>query len=240
MQPIPPLVIVAALAAVVLGLPFGLYALLTREQRRTTREIRRAAAGQGWRYRRRHWQANPTAFRVDGQTRSGLRWILTSGNTRGYDRGWSVQLVLRFPLLGGETDLAVLPREGQGGGSRRLGSGAAGFFRGARDLASGLPAFDAAYQVLAGPRQIHQPPIEPALAERILQWPADAIAPHSVLAWRDPYGFEVQARLPAPPNWATVSYFIALADDLITRVPPPVKSMAPHTLVDRLIGRFLG
>jgi len=258
MQSIPPLVIVAGLFAVVLGVPFGLYALLTREQRRTTREIRTAATGQGWRYRRRRWQGNPTAFRIDGQTRSGQRWILTSGNSSEYDRGWSAQLVLRFPMLGGETDLAVLPREGQGHGSLLLGSAvppdaesrvaalsgviasAAGFFRGAREFPSGLLAFDAAYQVLVLPRQIHQPPVEQALAERILQWPADAIAPHSVLAWRDLYAFEVQARLPAPPNWATVSFFIALAGDLIARVPPPVQSIAPHTLVDRLIGRFLG
>ncbi len=212
-RPISPLVLVVGLLAVVLGLPFGLYALLTREQRRTTHEIRKAASARGWRYRLRRWQGNPTAFRIDGRMQSGLGWILTSGNSGSYDRGWSVRLGLRFPSLGGEPDLAVLPRDSNGHGSALLGSAimpeaesrvaafsglaarAVGFFRDAGELPSGVAAFDAAYQVLVLPRQIRQPPVDPTLADRILHWPADAVAPHSVLAWRDPYAFHVQARL---------------------------------------------
>src|SRR5260370_41808954 len=88
--------------AIVLGLPVGLYALLTRGRRRAMREIRRGAEAQGWRYRLRHWQGNPTAFRIDGKTHSGLSWVMTSGSTRGYDKGWSTVLRLRVPILGGE------------------------------------------------------------------------------------------------------------------------------------------
>lgn len=113
MNTFPPLMIVIGFFVVFLGLFFffGLYALLTRGQRRTMREIRRAAAERGWRYRLRHWQGNPTAFRIDGSTPSGLTWTMKSSSTRGYDRGWSATLVLRFPTLGGEMDFALLPRE---------------------------------------------------------------------------------------------------------------------------------
>jgi len=58
-------------------------------------------AERGWRYCLRRWQANPTAFRIDGRTQSGLGWILISGNSGGYDRGWSVRLGLRFPAWAG-------------------------------------------------------------------------------------------------------------------------------------------
>jgi len=253
----PLLVIVAAMFAAFLGLFFGLYALLTRGQRRTMREIRATACERGWRYRIRRWQGNPTAFRIDGQTPSGLNWIVTSGNTSGYDRGWSVQLGLRIPALGGEVDFAVLPRDSDGrdsalarsavppGVESRVAalSGAAasaiGFLRDAREFPSGLPAFDAAYQVLALPRRISKPPVDPALAGRILSWPADAIAPHSVLAWRDPFGFHIHARLPATPNQATVTYFVALAQDFCARIPAPAMSPAPTGFVDRLVARFL-
>ena len=115
---------------------------------------------------------------------------------------------------------------------------AVGFFREAGELPSGVAAFDAGYQVQVLPSQIRQPPVDPSLADRILHWPADAVAPHSVLAWRDPYAFHVQARLPGPPNWAAVSYFVALADDFIARVLPSVTS-SPPGFIDRLIDRFL-
>ena len=257
MKPLPPLATAAAVFAFALGLPFGLYVLLTRQQRRTTREIRDGAAAHGWRYRARRWQGNPAAFRINGQTRSGLTWILTSENTLGYDRDWSVRLHVLFPVLGGEADLAVLPR-----GSGELGSAPAapvpppgiesrvaavssaaastiGFSRVSREFPSGFPAFDAAYRVLALPQDSAQPPIDPALAARMMQWPADAIAPHSVLAWRDPLGFQVQARLPASPNWATVAYFLAIAEALTARLPPAVPSTTPPGFVDRLVGRLL-
>jgi len=252
-----PLVIVAAMAVVVLGLPIGLYALFTSDQRRTTREIRKAAAERGWKYRRRRWQGNPAAFRIDGRTESGLPWTLTSGTGTDYSRGWSVQLMLKFATLGGDTDLALLPRDGEIPGSPSIGaatpleaasrvaaiSGVLGsaveFFRHAEELPSGHPEFDARYRILVSPQQFRQPLIDSALAERILQCPSDAIAPHSVLAWRQPFAFEVEARLLGPPNWSTVSWLISLANDLIARVPPVVKSVAPHGFVDRLIDRLL-
>jgi hypothetical protein len=186
-----------------------------------------------------------------------LNWILTSENTSGYDRGWSVRLGLRIPALGGEVDFAVLPRDSDGCDSALAGcalppgvenrvaalsgavAGAIGFFRDAREFPSGLPAFDAAYQALALPRHISQPPVDPALAGRILSWPTDAIAPHSVLAWRDPFGFHIHARLPATPNQATITYFVALAEDFCARIPAPSISPAPSGFVDRLVARFL-
>jgi hypothetical protein len=256
MRPFPPLLIVAGLSAVVLGLPIGLYLLLTKGQRRTTREIRKAAARLGWKYRPRHWQGNPTAFRIDAQTRSGLAWILTSGNSSGYDRGWTVVLALRFLALGGEPDFAIIPRDTQGHGLPRgqaipamlesriaAFSGAAAsdiaFLREAREHPSGSGAFDAAYQVLALPRHSAQSPVDQGFAARILQWPSDAIAPHSVLVWRDPFALHLHVRLPGPPNWSTVAYAAKLGEDLAERVPPPVKQVAARGFVDRLIARFL-
>jgi hypothetical protein len=61
MNTFPPIVIVIGFLAAFLGFFFGLYALLTRGQRRTMREIRKAARERGWRYRLRHWQGNPTS-----------------------------------------------------------------------------------------------------------------------------------------------------------------------------------
>jgi hypothetical protein len=257
MKPFPPLLTVTGLFVFLFGLFFGLYALLTKGRRRTMRAIRAGASARGWRYRLRHWQGDPTAFRIDGQTENGLTWILNSVGASGYDRGWCVRLGLRFPILAGETDLTVMPRDPAGHCSPRLedtvasgvqarvaafseaAAGAIGFFQFAREFPSGLPAFDAAYQVLALPRQIRQSPLDPALAERILHWPADAIAPHSVLAWRDPFGLCLQARLPATPNWATVCYFLVLAEDFCVRLPAPEVSPAPRGFLDRLIARVL-
>ena len=138
----------------------------------------------------RRWQGNPTAFRIDGQTRSGIPWILTSGNRDYAGPGWTVEMVLRFPMLGGETDLAVLPRTGEKHGaqlvtsplppaaesriaafSRTLAS-TVGFLEGAQELPTGFPPFDAVYRVLALVRQIDETPVDPALAGRILKWPA--------------------------------------------------------------------
>src|ERR1700722_1744420 len=108
MKSIPPLLLLAGMVMVVLGLPIGLYAFFTSDQRRATREIRKGAAERGWKYRRLRWQGNPTAFRIDGRTERGITWTLTSGNSGRYDRGWTAQLTLRVPALGGDTDLALL------------------------------------------------------------------------------------------------------------------------------------
>jgi len=100
-----------------------------------------------------------------------------------------------------------------------------------------FPKFDGGYRILVSPRLIGRPLIEPAFAQRLLHWPAGVIAPHSLLAWRDFWAFEFQHRLPAPPNWATVSEFAALGGELAERVPPPVKSTVPRGFIDRVIGR---
>lgn len=249
------LAIAAAGFAVVLGVPIGLYVLLTRGRRQTMRDIRAGAAGCGWRYRLRRWQANPTAFRIDGRMRSGLPWALTSSNTAGYDRGWSVRLHLRVPLLAGEVDLAILPREGKsppafgpgmppGIESRAAAlssafASAAVFFRDSKELPSGMAAFDAAYHVLVLPARFPHPPLDAALAARVLRWPADAIAPHSVMAWRDPFAFHFLAQLPETPTWPTVSCLLGLAEDLCARLPGPVAPSAPPTFADRLVARIL-
>ena len=114
MTPITPLMSAAGLVAVFLGLTAGLYRFLTMGQRRRTREIRESAGRLGWRYRRRRWQGNPGAFRIDGQTDGGLTWVLTCGNGSDSARGWSTLLALRFPTLGGDPDFAILPRDAGG------------------------------------------------------------------------------------------------------------------------------
>jgi hypothetical protein len=253
MSTFPPLVIVIGLIAVFLGLFVGIYLLLTTGQRRTMREIRRAAVEHGWRYGLRHWQGNPTAFRIDGQNSSGLPWIMRSSSTRGYDQGWSATLVLRFPTLGGKMDFAVLPRapgdSGIKGAAADLSQGAqqrvtsfsaaaedvVAFLRDARDLPSGFAAFDAGYEVSALPQRFVHSPVEPAFAKSIMDWPKESIRPQSVLTWRDPFGLVLEARLPAPANWATVSYLLALGEDLCCRLPPPEGSAAPRTFLDRVI-----
>lgn len=220
--------VAAGFLAIVLALPAALYLWLTRAQRRGMREIRQAAAAQGWTFRIARWQGNPTAFRIDGRTRAGEPWILTSGNTSGYDRGWSVQMRLRFPSLGGESDFAVAPRA----------DGAHQFVPDGREMPSGMAAFDAAYHVSAAGR-ISRPPIDSALAARLLAWPAGAIAPHSLLAWRDRFALRVEFRLPAPPNWAAVAYAVSAAEDLVARLPPPVSVPRPHGVAARIMELFL-
>jgi hypothetical protein len=257
MSPSPPLVI-GALLAVVLGVPFGLYALLTRAERRTTREIRLGASERGWRCRRRRWQGNPTALRIDGRTGSGITWVLTSSSAAGNARGWAAKLAVRFPSLAGEVDFALLPRGTTTQGSEVFAPGlsanvesrvaafsgtlasAAHFFRNARELPSGLPAFDERYQMLGLPEQFQKSFVDAAFADRFLHWSTDAVAPHSVLAWRDPFGLHVEARLVAPANWRAVAYFTALTEDFCARMPAPVPSPFTPRFVDRLVARFIG
>jgi hypothetical protein len=261
MKGFPAIFLVAAMLAVVLGLPLGLYALLTRGRRRTMHEIRMSARGQGWQFRHR-WilRGDPAEFDIRGRTQGGLQWIMTSRGTSGYDRGWSVRLKLRFPSLGGQVDFAILPREGGtsgSGGSTRfaakptleaqtklakfsgtLARGAA-FLRDAQELPSGLPAFDEAYEVLAIEKLIHQPLVDVSFARRFLEWPTDAVQPHSLIAWRGPFGLDVEVRLPGAPNWATVFYLVTLAEDFTTRVPAATPA-APRGFVDRIVASFLG
>ena len=254
MNAVPHLAIVAVGFLIGLGVPLGLYALLTRGQRRTTREIREGAGQQGWRYRRRRWTGNPTAFQIAGHAAGGLEWITTSDPAGGYDRGWTVRFGIRFPGLAGKPDVALEPRNA---GSQRAASlaipknfeeriadvspvlaGEAEFYREARELRTGVPAFDAAYRLLGTPEQLLQSPITPALAQRMLAWPPEAIQPHSLLAWRDPYSFHLQARLPGPPNWSSVSHLVSVGEELAANLPAPIAVPPPHSIVDRMAARL--
>lgn len=250
MNAVPHIVIVAALFLIVVGVPLGLYALLTRGQRRTICAIRAGASQQGWTYRRRRWIGDPTAFQITAPA-----WIMKSGPAGAYDRGWTVRLGITFPALAGKPDFAIAPREP---GSKSLSSlassmpsnveariagfsevlaGEAEFYREAQEIHTGVPAFDAAYLLLALGR-LRESPITPALAQRMLGWPADAVQPHSMLAWRDPYGLHLQARLPGPPNWHSVSYVVSLGEELASHLPASVSAPPPHTLVDRVAARL--
>jgi hypothetical protein len=158
-------------------------------------------------------------------------------------------------MLAGKVDFAILPREPDDRGTALLAPGlsaaaqarvatfstalasAIEFFHDASRFPSGLPAFDAAYQVLALPQQARHP-LHTELAARILHWPEQAIAPHSVLAWRDPFGFHLKVCLPAPANWPTVSYSVALAEQFASCLPATSMPSAPASLVDRVIARF--
>ena len=223
------------------------------------RQIRAAASDRGWQYRLRHWQGNPTAFRIDGRTQSGLAWVLTSGNTQGYDRGWSVETKLRIPVLGGEVDLAMLPRGATGSGSATkpanlqavppavearvaafsgTAASAIRFFQESTEAPSGDANFDSAYRVLTLSPNASHSLVDAELAKHMLHWPADAMTPHSLLAWRDPFGFHLLARLPGPPNWPTVSYFTSLAEEFSARVPAPQISPRPVGLVDRIVAHI--
>ena len=255
-QPLASFAVLVELVAAFLGFFFGLYALLTRKQRRTTREIREFARERGWRYRKRRWQGNPTAFRIDGVTQGGMVWVLTSGNGGVNEVRWAAELVLDFPALAGEPDFAILPRETQSTDSvarqrtvpaateTRVAAfsstlaSAIGFLQGAREFPTGVLPFDERYEVLALPSQ-QKPPVGAPLAEQILRWPAESIAPHSILAWRDPFGFHLKARLPAPPNSFTVLHFVGIAETCTAAIPPSAKEAAPSGLLDGLLARFL-
>lgn len=257
MTGLPALALVAALAAVVLGLPLALYALLTRGRRQTMREIRIAASGEGWQFHRSFWRGDPTEFEIHGRTHSGVPWVMVCRGTSGYDRGWTVRLALRFPTLGGTTDLAILPREHGPGDIRALASeatpeatariakfsgiaaDAVEFLKDAPESTSGFAAFDSVYRVTAKTDRFRMPLVDADLAKRMLDWPSEAVKAHSVLVWRDPFGLHFQARLPGPPNWLTVSYFHDLAERLIARVPAGTLSPEAHGIVDKLAEKFL-
>lgn len=257
MTGLPALALVAALAAVVLGLPFGLYALLTRGRRQTMREIRLAASREGWQFHRSFFRGDPTEFEIDGRTHSGVPWSMKCRGTSGYDRGWTVRLALRFPTLGGVPDMAILPRDHGPSDIRALASEAtpeitakvanlSGIAADAVDLLknapenpSGLAEFDRAYLVTVAKDRFRVPLVDADLATRMLEWPTEAVKAHSVLAWRDPFGLHFQARLPGPPNWPTVSYFRELAEFLIVRVPAGTVPPETHGIVDKLAEKFL-
>jgi hypothetical protein len=63
--------VLLGVAALVLGVPLGLYWLLTRRQRAVVAEIRRGAEEREWKFELRRWMGDLTAFRIDGRDRSG-------------------------------------------------------------------------------------------------------------------------------------------------------------------------
>jgi len=257
MRNLSPVVIVTLFFAICIAVPLGLYALLTRERRRNMRTIRIGAAGQGWRFRIRHWLGDPTAFRIDGRSPSGLYWILKTCGTSVSNPAWNAEMSLRIPRLAGKPDFALLPRDTHGTGTTgirpRLSpetenrvakfsgtlAGAIEFFESAQEFPLGLSSFDAAYSIVGIPGKIREGLVDSRIADKILRWPADAVAPRAVLAWRDPFGLHLTARLPGPGSWGTVTHFVDLAGDLAARLPVPEMLPAPAGFIDRLTARFM-
>jgi len=251
-----PLLLLAAIAALTIGLPLALYALLTRKQRAAMHAIRDSARTRGWSFRMRHWTGNPAACRMDGRSRSGLAIIIKTGSARGYDPGWNATLTVRFPDMAGEPDVAVLPRSASrsSGITLRgvspdiqakvaafsgLAASAIKLMREGKESPSGFAPFDKMYQV-ASLGVSWQPLVDPRLAERIISWPNDIVALHTLLAWRDPFGFYLEARLPASPNWATISYTVSLAEDLCARLPAGRTVSQPRGFLDQLLMGIIG
>ena len=235
------MVLVAGAAAVTFGVLAGFYRFLTADLRRATREIRLGAAARGWRYR-----SIAGSFRIESAT-----WTMMSSGSGEGERRWAAELNMRFPGLGGETDLAIVPRDGkslftaavpagvEAGIARFSGTlaGAARFLREAHEVPSGVAEFDAAYEVRV--RGDGLAPVDAALAGRILDRPADAVAVHSMIAWRDPFGFHCNARLAGPPEWAIVDWLVEVGEECAGRLPAAVSGAAPTGLVDRVVGWFL-
>jgi hypothetical protein len=253
---IAPLPGIAVMVAVVLGLPAGLYWLLTRKRRASIQEIRRGAAERGWKFRMRHWTGNPTAFWIEGRSRSGLHVVMKSGAASGYDPGWDATLSLRFSELAGEPDVAILPRrmahdsgvklrgisaelQAKVDAFSGLASGVIRLLREGKERPSGFAEFDKTYQVLSLGVS-WQPLVDAKLAEKMMAWPVGAVKVHAMLLWRDAFGFHVETRLPAAANWATICYVVGVAEDLCARLPAGKTAEAPKRLVDQVITGILG
>ncbi|HMA00648.1 MAG TPA: hypothetical protein VKP66_22110 [Steroidobacteraceae bacterium] len=256
MKGLPALALVLCAAGVFLGVPIGLYALMTRARRRMMREIRLGARERGWQFHIRRWMGDPTSFRIEGQTPGGLGFVLKTAGAGETIRDWSVRLTLRVPSLAGEMDVAVFPREEKDRGALQIAAsfpsalkdrvatwsgtaaGAIGFLGEAKEMPAGESTFDAAYRVLALAKRMGRAPVDSSLAQRMLKWPEDAVAVHSVLLWRDSFGLHFDARLLAPANWSSVAYAVALAEQLIGRLPAPEGATAPSGVVDRLLSHL--
>ncbi len=241
---VPHLAILGAMAALCLGVPILLFLLLTRGQRRAANEIRKGSALEGWRFRGRS-----EGFQLDGATRAGMPWEMTSGNSSETERRWSAELNLRFRTLGGETDIALTPRDGKPlpaalapAAEARLArfsgtlAGASKFLRESHEAPTGIAEFDALYEVRATPNTRNA--VNAALARRILHCPPDAVTPHSVVAWRDPFGFHFHARLPIEPNWTTVNWLAATGEEFASRLPAVTAVPVPTGWIDRIFAAF--
>lgn len=232
----------------------GLYRLLTRRQRRISQEIRDHALQNDWQYHKRRWQGNPVTFRIDGHTSSGVPWVLKSSGAAESAKGWTMELTVRYPTLAGDTDITITPREaGQTHAAMAASvsaaswlsslsetlAGAVRFIGTSQEAPSGLGAFDSEYQVLLSPDFSRKPLVDSALAQKWLNWPAEAVHPKALLGWRDPYGFVLEARLPRPPNFATVAYLLDLGNEFARRLPVGRVPSGPQHFVDRVIGKVV-
>jgi hypothetical protein len=220
MNPISPRLFAAGMFALALTAQIVFYVYSTRERRRLLREIQLSVDKHMCRFSTTEQRGDPTAFRIDGETFSQLPWSVSSHSAVGKGPGWSYLMELTFSSLGGMLDMAVLPRD------RDAISGKTAFCPSqAREFPSGLPDFDNRYEVLSANPQ-SAPPLSPALARRFVSWPGNAVAPQSVLAWRDPAGCHVRLHLPKMANWATIEYLLLLGEDFCARLPTPVLSKA--------------
>ncbi len=241
---VPHLAILGAVAALCLGVPILLFLLLTRGRRRAANEIRNGCALEGWRYRGRS-----EGFQIDGATRGAVPWEMTGVSGFETERRWNAELNLRFRTLRGETDLAVTQRDGEPLPSalppsieariaRFSGTlaGASKFLRESHEAPAGMAEFDARYDVRATHAALAT--VNAALARRILNWPPDAVAPYSVLAWRDPFGFHFHVRLPVEPNWITVAWLARLGEEFAARLPAVAAPPVPSGWIDRILAAF--
>ena len=203
------------LPAIVVGISIGLYVFLARERLRLLEEIRTSARSHSWTFSLNRGYRDPAAFRIQGETFSGLPWDLRTGGS-GNDGRCALRLELTFPTLSGKSDLVVMPRDERWEFGLSVRSPA-----GAREFPSGHVDFDAAYKVLAATRQVSGPPLTPALAERFVKWPKNTVAPDPVAAWRDQSGFHVEAHLSKTSNWATIEYLLDLGEDMCAQLPTP-------------------
>src|SRR5690348_7071421 len=88
----------------------ALYRWLTAGRRRTMKEIRTQAEARGWSFKIRQWMGNPSAFRIEGRTASGLTWVAKTESAGESDHGWSQKLAFHLRELAGATDFALVPR----------------------------------------------------------------------------------------------------------------------------------
>lgn len=249
--------VVLGLFALCLGLPVALYVFLTADRPRTIAAIRRAATQHGWKFRIRRLFGDPTALRIDGSTSAALPWVLTTRGASQASSAWSSELHIRIPGLAGVKDFEVSPRNHAGRSAAALNSplpaglenrvakfsgtlaDALEFSSIAREMPTGVEAFDSAYQVLALPQRFHRSPVDAELARHFLACPEDAVRPVALLAWRDSCGLYLEARLPATPNWSAISWLLQLAESFSIDLPAPETPSAPTGLVDRILDKSL-
>ncbi len=201
--------------AIVAGISFALYIFLARERVRLLREIRTSAVNHSCAFSLQRGYRDPAVFRIQGETFSGMPWNLQTGRS-GNDGRCAQRLELTFPTLSGKSDLVVMPRDERGECAFSTPS-----MPEAREFPIGLVDFDAAYKVLAAPGQMSHPPLTPALAERLVKWPKNTVAPNPVAAWRDQGGFHLEAHLSKMSNWATIEYLLILGEDICAQLPAP-------------------